>query len=377
MIRLKHFSKSKYTSLFNNNSNKNSFKNLNKITPINLKSNFNKNKNKNRNKKIIYKPVNYLNENEKFQEISINKNKDKERFKFIKLLNYTNNRNNIQNNNFMNSHLIKRNENEIIDNNFNKKQSNTIYYEDKNYIKDRLPFNTLKHYHRYLFNENKDDCKREREEQYDRKENYNQSYDSNSADTKHEYDIIEFDGKKNYIATKLTRITSEKKTNDCRSKSLMGFNLKKIKKQIDYHYIMKHPFSNSFFCSSFINQLTENNNSYTNNFSEKFKNLNNPLNDKDLTDKLHNLILNPNTSKLRNGQLFLMYKNFPKGTFYNIFNNRNNNNCEDTFYNEILKNCENEKYRKFIIKLNKSMEKAKNIQKRLNILIYNNKKNLM
>ena len=246
---------------------------------------------------------------------------------------------------------------------------------DRSMIKDKLPINTLKHYHRYLFHNNKNNCKCFEEEKgkinnYD----YSQGLESSSQfnNKVSEYDVIELGGKKNYVATKLTKPKRQNEKNLNNSETLIALNLKK---KDDFHYIMKHPFSNSFFCSSFINQLTDNNNnSYTNNFSERFQNLLNPLSDKDLTDKIHNLILNPNTSKIRNGELFLMYKNFPKGIFYNIYKNNKNNIINSLIYNEELKKSEKTKYKKYIIKLNKTIERAKSMQKKLNTYIYINKK---
>ena len=371
-IRLRQFYKHKPLSQCNNTIKlaKNNNNAINKIRFFHLKNNNNLNKN------IVDKPVNLINE----------KLQDKENIKLIKIFYCFKNRKN----NFINTYLNKYSENEKAD--LNKKELIPMIIDNKNDVKDKLPFNTLKHYHRYLFHDNKDkcNCKEEEKLNINRKYNFSQSYESNSLlnNKISEYEIMELEGKKNYVATKLTKVSKEKvpKLNH-RSKSLNGLNLKNLKKKQDFHYIMKHPFSNSFFCSSFINQLTENNNSYTNNFSEKFKNLINPLNDKDLTDKLHNLILNPNTSKIRNGELYLMYKNFPKGTFYNIYNNKNNNknnnnnninnnNNNDILYNEELKKLEKTKYRKYIIKLNKSIERARNIQRQLDILLYINKNNV-
>lgn len=275
----------------------------------------------------------------------------------------------IKSNNFINNYLNKFSETEKPER--QKKQSVPIIDLHTNIIKDRLPIKTLKHFHRYLFhNNNICDCNEEEKKKIN---NYEQSYESSSQFNNKicEYDIMEIGGKKNYVATKLTK-NKNVKGNLNKSKSLINLN---IKKKDDFHYIMKHPFSNSFFCSSFINQLTDyNNNSYTNNFSQKFQNLSNPLDDKDLTDKLHSLILNPNTSKIRNGELLLMYKKYPKGTFYNIYKN-NNNDENNLLYNEELKQLEKTKYKKYIIKLNKTLKRIKNMQKLLDNFTSINKKN--
>ena len=361
--RLKQFYKSKSSSQFN--------KEIKLIRNNSLFNTIRYNDYKNKiceNPNTLYKPFNYNNENTNEKENTIFTNT----FYYPKM---------IKTNNFINSYLNKFSETEKPE----KIQKEIIpipvpmIESDRSVIKDKLPINTLKHYHRYLFHNNKSNCKCNEEEKgksNNKNTNYSQSWESSSQFNNKicEYDVIELGGKMNYVATKLTKPKNKNDKNLNRSKSLITLNLKK--KQ-DFHFIMKHPFSNSYFCSSFISQLTDNNNnSYTNNFSEKFQNLNNPLNDKDLTDKLHNLILNPNTSKIRNGELLLMYKKFPKGTFYNIGkNNKNNNNNYELLYNEELKKLENTKYRKYIIKLNKTMERAKSIQRKLNSYLYINKNN--
>ena len=357
-IRLKNFYKSKSNLLINKNN-----KLITKNNMINSFKFFNyRNKNSVLNN-ILYKSVNKINE----------RNYDREKKQFTNTF-YCLKRQ--KTNNFINNYLNKFSETEKPEK--IQKEMVPMIDSDRSVIKDKLPINTLKHYHRYLFH-NKNICNCNEEEKgknSDRNYNYSQIFESSSQYNNNieEYEIMELGGKKNYVATKLTK-KKKKEKNAIRSKSLITLNLKK--KQ-DFHYIMKHPFSNSYFCSSFINQLTDNNNnSYTNNFSEKFQNLNNPLDDKDLTDKLHHLILNPNTSKIRNGELLLMYKKFPKGTFYNIYkNSQNNNNDNDLFYNEELKKLENTKFRKYIIKLNKTMERVKNVQKLLDTYLYINKKNV-
>ena len=353
-IRLKHFYKSKSNPLINKNikliPRNNMINSFNCFNFKNTKSVFNN---------ILYKPVNKINE----------RNYDREKKQFTNTF-YCLKRQ--KPNPFINNYLNKFSETEKPEK--IKKEMIPMIESERSVIKDKLPINTLKHYHRNLFH-NKNICNCNEEEKgknNDRNYNFSQIFESSSQFNNNieEYEIMELGGKKNYVATRLTKKKKEKQSN--RSQSLITLN---FKKKQDFHYIMKHPFSNSYFCSSFINQLTDNNNSYTNNFSEKFQNLNNPLNDKDLTDKLHHLILNPNTSKIRNGELLLMYKKFPKGTFYNIYkNSQNNNNDNDIFYNEELKKLENSKYKKYVIKLNKTMERVKNIRKLLDNYFYINKK---
>jgi hypothetical protein len=110
----------------------------------------------------------------------------------------------------------------------------------------------------------------------------------------------------------------------------------------------------------------------TNDYREKFQHLNNPMNDADLIKKLHNLILNPNTSKIRNGKLLLMYRNYPKGTFYGNKKIINNNALIDSQ----LKKLENTRYKKIVLKLNQTMQKVKEIKKELDDELIINKKKL-
>ena len=240
-------------------------------------------------------------------------------------------------------------------------------------LRDRLPINTLKYFHPKLFKYSKNFQRRQiegnneqDEEKINNNKNDNHFNDScgttqNNDNISIKYEMIEFNNKKNYFAYKLKR----RKQN-----SPLPF-LKEKNKQ-DFHYIMKHPYSSNNFCGNLYNHLTYyNNNSYINDYSERFQNLNNPLNDNDLIRKLHNLILNPNTSKIRNIDLLLMYKNFPKGTFYG---NKNNSNAN--IIDMELKKLEKTKYGKFVKKLNKTMKKAKEIQKELDEELFINKNNI-
>ena len=255
-----------------------------------------------------------------------------------------------------------------------KKEIHALYKQEDKDLKDRVPMNTLKYFHPKLFRRNKKFHRRkieskedqEEEKTYNNKnnENYSEScgtsqYNDNISI---KYELMEFNNKKNYVAHKLLR-----------RKSNSPFFVIKKRDKSDFHFLMKHPFSNNYFCSTFINQLTYlNNNSYINDYSEKYMNLANPLKDNDLIFKLHNLILNPNTKKIRNGELLLMYKNFPKGTFYG----NKNNNIDELMVDKELKKLENTKYSKFVTKLNETMQKAKEMQKELDEELYINKNNL-
>ena len=63
-------------------------------------------------------------------------------------------------------------------------------------------------------------------------------------------------------------------------------------KNLDYHKIMKHPFIVESFGYDFLR-----------NKKNKYKIYDNPFDDKDLANHIHNLIINPNTKKFRNDNL--------------------------------------------------------------------------
>ena len=107
--------------------------------------------------------------------------------------------------------------------------------------------------------------------------------------------------------------------------------------------------------------------------------LQNPLQDKDLIYKIHNLIINPNTSRIRNLELFTLCRNIPKGQFYNINSNVNNCNnwkgkeCHKVDIDE-LRRYEKTKYYKYLVKLNSVLKKTKDIRKKMQNFICINKK---
>ncbi len=159
-----------------------------------------------------------------------------------------------------------------------KKEINPISHKEhkEEELKDRVPLSYLKKFHSKFFKSNKKFHKRKIESNDDEKV-CNSKITSESCGTSQindnisiKYEMMEFNNKIKYIASELHR-----------RKKDSPFYVKKPKEKLDFHYIMKHPFSNINFCNNIANYLTDNNNnSYTNNFSEKYKNLNNPHKDK-------------------------------------------------------------------------------------------------
>ena len=243
-----------------------------------------------------------------------------------------------------------------------KGNSKILELNDNSLNMDKMPFNTLKHFQKQLFNKNRfqNIIKRhiKRNEDFNKinsNPNFSESFSTcqqsdNNKSTK--YEIIELENKKNFFTNKLYE------NNDINNIILNDLN---TSEKNDFHYIMKHPFSVDSFCNSYMNQSIHNNNSYIKDYTGRFKKLDNPLKDKDLIRKLHNLILNPNTNKIRNGKLLSMYKNYPRGSFYGDLSKR----YEIIKVDNELKKLEKTKYKKYVVKLKDILKKAKNIQKHL------------
>ena len=106
----------------------------------------------------LYKPFNYNNQNSNEKENTILTNT----FYYPKMRKV---------NNFINSYLNKFSETEKPDK--IQKEIIPMIETDRSVIKDKLPINTLKHYHRYLFHNNKNDCKCNEEEKGKNNKNNN------------------------------------------------------------------------------------------------------------------------------------------------------------------------------------------------------------
>ena len=152
------------------------------------------------------------------------------------------------------------------------------------------------------------------------------------------YQIIDFKGKSRLVVTNLTN--KNRKTT---------YRIKNNKNE-DFHHIMKNPFEN-------------NSNTIEKNIEKKY----NPLEHNDLANKIQNLILNPNTSKIRNNQVWL--------------NNKLNYENKNISFKEIralsqqgFEKMEADKYRRFNLLVKKTNKDVIQLEKKLDELLEENKK---
>ena len=149
------------------------------------------------------------------------------------------------------------------------------------------------------------------------------------------YQIVDFKGKKELIATNLT------------NRSRKPTYLLKNNKNEDFHHIMKNPFEK-----------------YSN-IGEKVKY--NPLEHNDLANKIQQLILNPNTSQVRNNPVFI--------------NNKINNENKNITFKEIrniskkgFEKMKADKFRRFNMLVNNTNKEVIQLEKKLDELLEENKR---
>ena len=147
------------------------------------------------------------------------------------------------------------------------------------------------------------------------------------------YQVIEFKGKDSLIATKLTNRNRKITT------------IKKNTKKEDFHHIMKNPFEG-----------------YSGNNSKI-----NPLENGDLANKIQQLILNPNTSKLRNKKIWI--------------SNKVNNEIKSLSMKELrslsnkgYEKMKTDKYKKFDLLVKNTSKEVIELEKKLDELLEINKK---
>ena len=215
-----------------------------------------------------------------------------------------------------------------------KKNKIKIDYESEIYSKV-LPHN-LRFFANHFFDEEEKKQKINRKNSIssnkNKKANENDFFKSRN-NSKINYQIVDFKGKKELIATNLT------------NRSRKPTYLLKNKKHEDFHHIMKNPFET--------------------NIGEKIKY--NPLEHNDLANKIQQLILNPNTSKVRNNPTFI--------------NNKINNENKNMSFKEIrniskkgFEKMEADKFRRFNLLVNNTNKEVIQLEKRLDELLEENKK---
>ena len=192
----------------------------------------------------------------------------------------------------------------------NKKNEKDIYDIENNYhykkmFDRKLPLNDLRYYKPMLFEEIKsgksktqyfpphgeervftnkkikatieNNRKKYRSKINSEEKNNKKNNNSKSNNEDNIYEICEFNGNFTKIMTKLPK------------KGLINQNENKNE---DFHQIIKHPLLLESFGYKYLRNL-----------NRDYKVYNNPLDDKDLIYKIHNLIINPNSNKYRNGKL--------------------------------------------------------------------------
>lgn len=155
------------------------------------------------------------------------------------------------------------------------------------------------------------------------------------------YEIIEMNGIKTKVLTKLSKFDTTDKNN-----------------KEDFHKIMKHPLIKEYYSYKFMKNLGVDNKIYKN-----------PLEDKDLIQKIRNLIINPNTKQFRNGNIIKNSLGLVKSRSTNILT-KNYKLLSEKGYKLLQKN-----------KMNKLKQEAKEkvnyiekIKEKLNLLMDKNLK---
>ena len=228
-----------------------------------------------------------------------------------------------QKNDSMNPSSTRNERNSIKNNNSSsqkKKRRKKIDYESEMFFK-KVPYN-LRVFSNHFFEQEKEDINKE-EEILSPKNNSNSNYQ-----------IMDFKGKSNLIATKLTD-----------NKRRATYKMKKNKKE-DFHHIMKNPFKN-----------------YLDN---KFPKKNILLENNGLANKIQKLLLNPDISKIGNNYLS---------------KNKINNENKNLSYKEIramskkgFEKMKADKYKKFNLLVKNTNKEVIQLEKKLDELLEENKK---
>ena len=212
--------------------------------------------------------------------------------------------------------------------NINNKKAKLDY--ESEILGKKLPHN-LRFFHENFFGNKKkiEDIKRGSKLYYDKDEKQNElseDFFSNRSNSEIKYQVVEFGGRNSLMATKLTNKYNKKSS----------FFIDNSNKD-DFHHIMKNPFSSN---DSNYDEF----NKYGNNLKY------NPLEYGELAHKIHQLLLNPNTNKIRNNRILLSTKlnNEKKELSYKELKDLSKKGYEkmqaDKFrkFNNLVKDCNKE-----------------------------------
>ena len=173
--------------------------------------------------------------------------------------------------------------------------------------------------------------------------NHNTNNNNSKLQNDNNYETIEFHGNFTKIVTKLQEMEIK---NDSRNK------------KEDFHKVMKHPLLLESFGYKYLRNL-----------NRDYKIYKNPLDDRDLINKIHHLIINPNTIEFRNGNL--MYNS---AGFYR----KRNASSTDKNYKLLSKRgyvrLKNYKINRFKQDVEDNIHHVEHIRERINLLMEKNKK---
>lgn len=210
--------------------------------------------------------------------------------------------------------------------------------QNKNFIDYKLEKLSKKMPHKLSFYADyffKEENEKEKSTSNKNKEESEKDFINSRKNSNFNYQFIEFKGKRRLIVTNLT---------NCKRKKT--FSLKGIND--DFHHIMKNPFENE-----------------SNNIGNVKKY--NPLEQNNLAKKIQQLLLNPNTSKVRNN--------------HSSTNNKYNNENKILSYKEMkalskqgFEKMEADKYRRFNLLVKNTNKEVIQLEKRLDELFEENKK---
>ena len=233
---------------------------------------------------------------------------------------------------------------------------NSKFLEDESNKKlryNKLLPNDLKIYKEKLFNEsnNKSIINSKSQENIippinKNKNNYNKPLSNprkSSVEEKY-FENIEFNGIVKKIITKLPT-----------EKNLKDNNKNNMSNNIDYHKIIKHPFSLETYGYDFLRNL-----------KNKYKIYENPFDDQDLIYYIHNLIINPNTKKFRNDNLII------GADFYKRKNKDNPRKNYKLLSKQGYKRMQNSIMKTLRRNVEKNISNMKRIKVDLDILMENN-----
>ena len=166
---------------------------------------------------------------------------------------------------------------------------------------------------------------------------------SKSQNDDNNYKTIEFHGNFTKIVTKIQK---------------KGIKNNNRNKKEDFHQVMKHPLLLESFGYKYLRNL-----------NRDYKIYKNPLDDKDLINKIHHLIINPNTMEFRNGNLMYNSEGFYK---------KINVSSTDKNYKLLSKKgyirLKNYKINRFKLDMEENVQHIEQIRERINLLMEKNKK---